>query len=126
LLVGVVIVDPARFGTDRLVAVPVSALVADDGFRAVTGAPDGDRLPAVDDEPARLLLTAPYEPPPAPGSLAGEPPSRLLHPRNAVVPFHGRARLLEELVGWCAGDGLAVTVIHGPGGSGKTLKCAFR
>lgn len=50
-----------------------------------------------------------------------DPASDLLRPRHAVVPFVGRERLLDELMLWREADSpLAVAVLAGGGGSGKT------
>lgn len=51
------------------------------------------------------------------------PPSVLLKPRYAVVPFHaeGRKALLSELDAWCEqGPPVAVRLIHAAEGMGKT------
>jgi tetratricopeptide (TPR) repeat protein len=119
LLVGIVIVAPAHFGTNRLAAVPISAL--EPSFHGLADLPDV--LPAVEDEPARASLDPPTREQPRPDALRRSP-SLLLHPELAIVPFDGRTRELESLDGWCAGDGLAVAVLIGRGGSGKTRLAA--
>ena len=124
LLVGVVVVDPAHFGTDRLEAVPLAALAAQTDFReALTGDPSRRlALPMVEDvAAARDVLRDPYRPLPA----SQRSPSVLLRPEFGVVPFRGRVRELERLRGWCAGDpALAVSVLLGRGGAGKTRLAA--
>ncbi|MFI9235438.1 tetratricopeptide repeat protein [Streptomyces sp. NPDC053079] len=47
-------------------------------------------------------------------------PSALLEAHRAVVPFRGRADVLEELAAWCAEPGFGVHLMYGPGGQGKT------
>ncbi|MFG2864977.1 tetratricopeptide repeat protein [Streptomyces sioyaensis] len=47
-------------------------------------------------------------------------PSALLEAHRAVVPFRGRAGVLEELAAWCAEPGFGVHLVYGPGGQGKT------
>jgi hypothetical protein len=64
-IVGVIVVDPARFGTDRLEAVPTTAMAAEPGFRAALyGDPDAAlELPAVEElDLVRGVLRAPYRP----------------------------------------------------------------
>lgn len=53
-------------------------------------------------------------------------PSRLLAARYQVVDFLGRETELTELAAWRddAGLGLAVRLVHGPGGQGKTRLAA--
>jgi hypothetical protein len=53
-------------------------------------------------------------------------PSRLLAARHQVVDFTGRERELTELAVWRDDPdlGLAVTLLHGPGGQGKTRLAA--
>ncbi|MGH3950775.1 MAG: tetratricopeptide repeat protein [Pseudonocardiaceae bacterium] len=53
-------------------------------------------------------------------------PSRLLAARHQVVDFTGREPELAELAGWRDDPdlGLAVTLVHGPGGQGKTRLAA--
>ena len=71
-----------------------------------------------DVEGARRLLTA--------GRLARPRhanPGALLNARHAEVPFHDwlHGPELERLQAWCTNDDpVAITVIHGPGGAGKT------
>jgi tetratricopeptide (TPR) repeat protein len=131
LIVGVIVVDPARFGTDRLEAVPITGMLAEPDFReALTG----DRaasvaLAAVEDvDLARGTLDAPYRPLPAeasPTTLREGATAFLLEPKYGIVPFHGREDELGELERWCAGDGrLLVRLLCGRGGTGKTRLAA--
>ncbi len=72
-------------------------------------------LPPKRDPLDHLLEPGTSELPP----LAG--PAALLNARHRIVPFYGRTGLLEELRGWCEGDGVVgVRLIHGAGGMGKT------
>lgn len=75
-------------------------------------------LPAGDSEGARRLLNSGRLPRPRHSN-----PGALLNARHAEVPFHGwlRSPELARLHGWCTSDdAVAVTVLHGPGGAGKT------
>jgi tetratricopeptide (TPR) repeat protein len=122
-LVGVITVDPARY-QDRLVAVPASGLLADEGFRprlAACGvraeaAPVGAgwylQLPG---EQAVSLAPA-YQP----VSRRLQSPSTLLHPEHGLVPFLGRQLLLDQVTGWPQGPDRPVLLVTGGGGSGKT------
>ena len=124
-LVGVITVDPARY-QDRLVAVPVSRLLADSDFQTrladygvrAEAAPVGAgwylRLPG---EQAVSLAPA-YRP----VSRRIRPaPSTLLRPEHGLVPFLGRQLLLDRITGWCQGPaGRPVLLVTGGGGSGKT------
>jgi tetratricopeptide (TPR) repeat protein len=127
LLVGVVIIDPDRFDPDRLVAVTVSALAEDRAFgRALSGADQpGLVLGAIE---AVGVLSDPYLRGHGGGGAArGQVPSvsRLLDLRSAVVPFRGRERELAQLRDWCLSHlGLAIGLITGVGGTGKTRLAA--
>ena len=130
-LVGVVVVDPARYGPDRLVVVPVARLLADAAFAAALGEPvdavpvgAGWRLEFATGRSVRLA--PPYRPLPA-GLNVAAARHRLLFPAYNVVPFAGREDLVEDLAGWCTGQDapkLAVRTITGGGGSGKTRLAA--
>ena len=124
-LVGVITVDPARYA-DRLVAVPVGPLLADEGFRdrlAAHGVPAEAvpvgagwylRLPrgqAVSLAPAYRPVSRRFRP----------EPSMLLHPEHGLVPFLGRQAALDQVTGWCQGQpGTPVLLVTGGGGAGKT------
>jgi tetratricopeptide (TPR) repeat protein len=126
LLVGVLTVDPVHFGTRRLEAVPVTAMAAEAGFRAALAAPEPELLPAFEDESARAMLAPPYAPLPARASsdFFRRSPIHLLYPQYGIVPFHGRRAELVELARWLDGEGFAVAVLLGRGGSGKTRLAA--
>ena len=124
-LVGVITVDPARY-QDRLVAVPASRLLADEGFRArlaahgvpTEAAPVGGgwylQLPGGQ----TVSLAPPYRP--VSRWLRPEPPT-LLDPEHGLVPFLGRQPVVDRLTGWCQGPpGTPVLLVTGGGGSGKT------
>ena len=124
-LVGVITVDPARY-QDRLVAVPVTRLLADPSFRAritahgvqAEAAPVGAgwylQLPGEQ----TVSLTPAYRP----VSHRFRPtPSTLLRPEHGLVPFLGRELMLDQITGWCRGpDGMPLLLVTGGGGSGKT------
>ena len=124
-LVGVITVDPARYA-DRLVAVPASGLLADEGFRERLAA-YGARAEAVP-VGAGWYLQLPGE---QTVSLAPayRPVSRrfrpalpaLLRPEHGLVPFLGRQLLLNRIADWCQDSvGRPVLLVTGGGGSGKT------
>ena len=124
-LVGVITVDPARY-QDRLVAVPASQLLADEGFRTrlaahglpTEAAPVGAgwylRLPGgqtVSLAPAYRPISARFRP----------EESTLLSPEHGLVPFLGRQPVLDRITGWCQGPpGTPLLLVTGGGGSGKT------
>jgi tetratricopeptide (TPR) repeat protein len=127
-LVGVVIIDPSRFGTDRVVAVPVAPLFGDGQFAgllevntgAVVGVGPRFRL-AVTAETS-VALSAPYR---AATPRLGRDPARLLLPEYGIVPFAGRDSDLAMVQEWCqSGAGPAVRLVIGAGGAGKTRLAA--
>lgn len=117
LLVGIVVADPARFGSDRLVAVPITRLVRARGF--------ADAVRTARSEPLTLqtvesvgVLERPYEP--APPMRARESSSYLLSARYGVVPFLPREEL-AHLRRWSATTrDVDLALLTGFGGSGKT------
>jgi tetratricopeptide (TPR) repeat protein len=124
-LVGVITVDPARY-QDRLVAVPVSRLLADAGFRehlAAYGVPTGAARVG-GGWYLRLAgeRTVSLDPPYRPVSRRFHPaPSTLLHAEHGLVPFLGRERLLDQVIRWCQDPASRpVLLVTGGGGSGKT------
>ncbi|WP_182902267.1 tetratricopeptide repeat protein [Microbispora sp. H10830] len=82
----------------------------------------GDLIVYGGEEPYRWALW----PAPAPPATAGEAraqPSELLRASRALIAFTGRRDLLAELASWRdagTGQDVAVRLIHGPGGQGKT------
>ena len=124
LLVGILRDVPAGFTGGRLEAVPITRLAANAAFRELTGVAGPELLPAVEDEPMRHTLEPAYTSPRQLSEpLPLDQPSYLLSARNAVVPFRteGREDDLAALSDWCAGDQrVRLTLITGPGGSGKT------
>ncbi|HEV2254037.1 MAG TPA: trypsin-like peptidase domain-containing protein, partial [Streptosporangiaceae bacterium] len=127
-LVGVVVVDPARFGTDRVVAAPIAQLLDDAELaglldlsaEGVAGVEPRLRL-AVTAETS-LALAPPYR---AATPRLGREPARLLLPEYGIVPFAGRDDDLDTLQAWClAGTSAALRRITGAGGSGKTRLAA--
>ena len=129
-LVGVVIVDPARFGEGRLVAAAISPLSTDPRFVALAGTAAAAPLPvqprfrlAVTQD-LSVLLRPPYQP--LPGGLTfARAPVRLLLAEYGVVPFLGREQSAVELQAWCRGaDPFGLRVVTGDGGAGKTRLAA--
>ena len=127
-LVGVVVVDPARFGTDRVVAAPVAPLLDDAELAGLLGvsaagvAGVGPRLRLAVTAETSLALAPPYR---AATPRLGREPARLLLPEYGIVPFAGRDGDLDTLQGWClTGAWPALRVITGAGGSGKTRLAA--
>jgi len=124
-LVGVITVDPARY-QDRLVAVPVSRLLADPGFRARLAAHgvSAEKGPVGADWYLRLLgeQTVSLAPAYRPVSRRFGPAlSTLLRPEHGLVPFLGREVLLDQITCWCQDPaGRPVLLVTGGGGSGKT------
>ena len=129
-LVGVLLADPVRYGTERLVAVPITELLGQSEIATVLGL--GPELDTVGGEwrleyaPGRSLrLTAPYRPLPLQFNVAAAR-YRLLYPEHGILPFAGRGSLVDQLTSWCeeAGPGLALHTLTGAGGSGKTRLAA--
>ena len=124
-LVGLITVDPARYA-GRLVAVPASRLLADEGFRARLAAYEVRAEAAPVGANWHLQLpggqTVSLAPPYRPVSRWLRPePSTLLDPEHGLVPFLGRQPALEQITGWCQGpSGTPVLLVTGGGGSGKT------
>ena len=127
-LVGVVVVDPARFGSDRVVAAPIASLLdgaelaglLDVSAEGVAGV--GSRLRIAVTAETSLALEPPYR---AATPRLGRKPTRLLWPEYGIVPFAGRDGDLETLQAWCLnGTSPALRRITGAGGSGKTRLAA--
>ncbi|GAA2098062.1 hypothetical protein GCM10009759_28700 [Kitasatospora saccharophila] len=118
LLIGVVASEAAFYEHSAIEAVPAYYLfraTKDDAFRAALEKYGADSLRL---EPVEFVpLTDPESTDP---NRSGNSPAALLRPEREVVPFHGRGELLEDLVDWCAQPGVAVLLVHGPGGQGKT------
>jgi hypothetical protein len=131
-MVGVVVVDPARYGTDRLQAIPISALSEDPNWWqaiGIGGVPDlvgvGPRFRLAVTQDVSLVLAPPYRPLPA-GLKFATAPVRLLLPEHGIVPFLGRHQLVNDLQAWCdpVPGSLGVQVLIGSGGAGKTRLAA--
>ena len=127
-LVGVVVVDPARFGTDRVAAAPIAPLLdgADlAGLLEVSAggvAGVGPRLRLAVTAETSLALAPPYR---AATPRLGREPTRLMLPEYGIVPFAGRDGDLDTLQAWCLdGTAPALRLITGAGGSGKTRLAA--
>ena len=127
-LVAVVVIDPARFGTDRVVAAPIAPLLADmelAGLLAVSVdgvAGVGPRLRLAVTAETSVALAPPYR---AATPRLGREPTRLLWPEYGIVPFAGRDGDLDTLQGWCLdGAAPALRLVTGAGGSGKTRLAA--
>ncbi|MGW1998191.1 tetratricopeptide repeat protein [Embleya sp. NPDC001921] len=114
-LLGVVRYDRRADGGVRLTATRAAHLICDDAFRAVISR-HTRWDPALEPvEPAGVLAHA------APRRDRKSPASLLSADAEAVA-FHGRDVDLAEHVAWCAAGpaGVAVRVLTGPGGQGKT------
>ena len=127
-LVGVVVIDPARFGTGRVAAAPIAPQLADAELASLLGASAdsivrvGPRLRLAVTADTTVALAPPYR---APTPRLGREPARLLLPEYGIVPFVGRGGDLETLQAWCLADAApALRVIAGAGGSGKTRLAA--
>lgn len=119
LLLGVVRKDRRAAAGSRLTATRSSEILADAGFRAAlrAAAASGQREPVA--EPAELapLLD------PATLERALRSPAMLLRADVEATPFRGRLQEWENLREWCTGApsrNLAVRVLTGPGGQGKS------
>jgi tetratricopeptide (TPR) repeat protein len=124
-LVGVITIDPARY-QHRLVAVPVSSLLADPRFRERL-ASHGVRAEAAPVRAGWYLQlpggqTVSLAPAYRPVSRRLRPaPSTLLRPEHGLVPFLGRQPVLDRITGWCQGPASSpLLLVTGGGGSGKT------
>src|SRR3954469_7105074 len=123
--IGVVVVDPGRFGTDRVVAAPVAPLLADPGLTALLGTsaaivtPVGPRLRLALTADTSLAVMPPYRPPTA--WLGKRQPARFLLPEYGIVPFLGREQELQTLQAWCLDEASRpLRLLLGSGGAGKS------
>ncbi|WP_031173767.1 tetratricopeptide repeat protein [Streptomyces durhamensis] len=120
LLCGIIRRDRRADGGTRLTATPVSHLLADEDdqpseFRQLVLRHTGWDPVLEPIEPAPLLKPAAVD-----RNLGS--PAALLRADTAAVAFHGRDRELADLRAWCT-EGpakIAIRVITGPGGQGKT------
>ncbi|MBH5131232.1 tetratricopeptide repeat protein [Streptomyces sp. HB-N217] len=115
LLCGVVRRDRQARGGTRLTATPVSHLLADDTFRSLLTEHTGWE-PALEPVEAAGLLT------PAAFDRDLISPAALMRADAEAITFYGRDRELADLLSWCQGGppALALRVLTGPGGQGKT------
>ncbi|MCC5480492.1 tetratricopeptide repeat protein [Streptomyces barringtoniae] len=76
--------------------------------------------------PAYRIEDFPAAPQPVSVRMLAEQPSRLLRAVHQVVPFAGRRYDLDELTRWRddPAQKLAIRLVHGPGGQGKTRLAA--
>src|SRR3712207_4987211 len=99
-LIGVVVVDPAHYGTGRLVATPLAPLLDDRTLTELLGTPPpaiptvGPRLRLAITADTSIAVVPPYR---AASGRLGREPSRLLLPEYGVVPFLGRDAALQTL-----------------------------
>ncbi|MFD3622618.1 tetratricopeptide repeat protein [Streptomyces sp. NPDC058676] len=77
-------------------------------------------------KPAYRIENFPATPRPVSARMLAEQPSRLLRAVHQVVPFTGRHDDLDELSRWRDDPApqVAVRLVHGPGGQGKTRLAA--
>lgn len=122
LLTGVVATDFGGFRHTRLEVAPAYVLLRNKEFRRIlVGHSLGTAL-----EPVEWQKLSGFTPEGRErfgwhdGPAPAKSPAALLEADRAVVPFHGRDGLVEDLLGWCREPGLGVRLLHGPGGQGKT------
>ncbi|MFG2825766.1 tetratricopeptide repeat protein [Kitasatospora sp. NPDC048365] len=120
LLCGIVRHDRQADGGTRLTATPISRLLTDregrpSEFRRLITEHTGWNPVLEPSEPAHLLK-------PAAADRDLDSPASLLRADTEAVAFHGRDRELADLHAWCTTDPakIAIRVITGPGGQGKT------
>ncbi|MEU4038257.1 tetratricopeptide repeat protein, partial [Streptomyces collinus] len=115
LLCGVVRRDRQADGGTRLTATSAARLLADPGFRTLVTEHTGWEPVLEPVEPAALLTTAAV-------ARTFRSPAALLRADAEAVAFHGRITELTDLRTWCekGTTGLAIQVLTGPGGQGKT------
>jgi Trypsin-like peptidase domain len=128
-LVGVIVVDPGRFGPDRVGAVPAATMFADEEAARLVGAPVltaiQPRFRLVVTAGLSFVLQAPYRPLPRQHEDEVPAPASLLRPEHGVVPFLGREQQLVDLAAWCEGkEPVGVLIVSGQGGSGKSRLAA--
>jgi tetratricopeptide (TPR) repeat protein len=126
-LVGLVVVDPERFGPARLEAVPGDVLVRDPEFTqlisttgklAMSSARPRQRYEVTPD--LSFVLRPPFRPIPGGFDLT-RAPAELLVAEHGIVPFLGREAELDELTVWCENNKpFSVRVLAGRGGTGKS------
>ncbi|HEY1180099.1 MAG TPA: serine protease, partial [Phytomonospora sp.] len=117
-LLGIIANVPANWRPDRLHAVPVTALLGDPGFRALTGADPARLEPSGDD---CELVRPPHER--FEWDTDDVSIAELLKARYAIVPFvpDGRETVLKDLIEWCRSEhSLAIRTLTGPAGTGKS------
>ena len=127
-LVGVLVIDPPGFSTDRVVAVPIAPLLSNVELAALLGIEAesvvgvGPRFRLAVTAETSVALAPPYR---AATRRLGQEPARLLLPEYGIVPFVGRGGDLETLERWClTSTASALRVVVGAGGSGKTRLAA--
>ncbi|WP_301128851.1 tetratricopeptide repeat protein [Streptomyces cacaoi] len=115
LLCGIVRRDRQAGGGTRLTATPAARLLADTAFRTLITEHTGWQPALEPIEPAGLLT-------PAAPEHERDSPAALLRADAEAVTFHGREDELADLQAWCQDGprGLALRVLTGPGGQGKT------
>ncbi|MFF3400428.1 tetratricopeptide repeat protein [Streptomyces sp. NPDC002659] len=115
MLCGVVRRDRQAEGGSRLTATTAAHLLADPGFRTLITQHTGWEPVLEPIEPAVLLTSAAAD-------RAFRSPAALLRADAEAVTFHGRDDELADLRAWCENkpDALAIRVMTGPGGQGKT------
>ncbi|MEV0234512.1 hypothetical protein AB0H84_33940, partial [Nonomuraea sp. NPDC050786] len=115
-IIGVITAGHAR---NRLDAVPVTALLADERFRELAGVAPGRLETVAEDDPSAMLadlLTPARDAPPQ-----DCPDWALLLARHAMVPFLGRDEELAHLRAWAAEPAaLSIAILTGRSGTGKT------
>ncbi|TDL37478.1 tetratricopeptide repeat protein [Kocuria rosea] len=128
-LVGVIVVDPSRYGTDRLRATPLASLLEINAhLRGLLGAEVGVEpvrlpLPLAISAQDSMGLRPPYRP--LRGTAPTRSPGALLQAQHGMVPFADRSDQLADLQAWCQQQGtLALRVVTGDGGAGKTRLAA--
>lgn len=120
LVIGLVIEALPQVGAGRLLALPVDRFFHDEGFQARLRDALGSE-PLMESAELVPLLSA-HAPAPILGNDAhGEVSfASLLRADVEAVRFRGRRSELRRLTQWCDGDGIAVALLTGPGGQGKT------